>query len=467
MGTIYSVSQITKYLKGLIEKDAILGKVSVKGELSNVTYHSSGHIYFTLKDNDAALSAVMFSNRASGLSFRLEAGMEVIVSGSFGVYEKTGRYQIYAESIKKSGTGELFEKYLELKQELEDAGMFSDLYKRDIPVYIKRLGVVTAPTGAAVRDIINITRRRNPYVEILLYPAKVQGTGGARTIVKGIEVLDKAGVDVMIVGRGGGSIEDLWEFNERIVAEAIFASNTPVISAVGHETDFTIADFVADLRAPTPSAAAELAVYDYREYQSDLSEYRQNLENSMLNALNVRKLKLKQYEKLFRDKRPDAVVNSKRMRLSEAENELRQLMRDMLTERRNRLLDAERRLPERVKEVHLSYRNRLLDIERRLPVRIREMNLLYRSRLSDIERRLPENMEALLKEKRHTIAIYAGELKAVSPLEKLTMGYSFVTDDKGKAVRDVDKVNIGDTVNIHMLNGKVTADVKGREKIEH
>ncbi|MBR1523613.1 MAG: exodeoxyribonuclease VII large subunit, partial [Lachnospiraceae bacterium] len=245
MAKVYSVSEITSYLKGLFSRDPLLKSLSVSGELSNVKYHSSGHIYFTIKDEGASLSGVMFQSDARSLHFRLADGLKVEITGFIGVYDKAGSYQIYARQIKREGRGELYEKYLKLKDELEERGMFADEYKQAIPEYIKRLGVVTAATGAAVRDIINITRRRNPYVEIVLYPAKVQGEGAAESVARGIDVLDKAGVDVIIAGRGGGSIEDLWAFNEITVAEAIFHSRTPVISAVGHETDTTIADFVA------------------------------------------------------------------------------------------------------------------------------------------------------------------------------------------------------------------------------
>ena len=272
MTEAYSVSQVTSYLKGLISRDAMLRSIAVEGELSNVKYHTSGHIYFTLKDAGASLSCVMFSSDARSLNVRLKDGMKVEAAGRIDVYEKNGAYQLYARRIRAEGEGELYERFMELKQELEDMGMFSERYKQPIPAYVRRLGVVTAPTGAAVRDIIRTVRYRNPYVEIVLYPAQVQGKGAALSIAKGIEVLDGAGLDVIIVGRGGGSFEDLWEFNERVTAEAIFNADTPIISAVGHETDTTIADYVSDARAATPTAAAVLAVHEYAEFVSRLEE---------------------------------------------------------------------------------------------------------------------------------------------------------------------------------------------------
>ena len=263
MANIYSVVQINNYIRNMFESDFVLENVNVSGEVSNCKYHSSGHIYFTLKDKGSVLSAVMFAgNRTTGLKFKLTDGMKIVVTGKISVYEATGKYQIYARSIKEDGHGELYEKYLLLKKELEEMGMFDSSYKKQIPAHIKKLGVVTASTGAAIQDIINISTRRNPYIQIVLYPAKVQGEGAAESICRGIETLDRYGVDVIIAGRGGGSIEDLWAFNEEIVARTVFNCNTPIISAVGHETDYTIIDFVSDMRAPTPSAAAELAVAD-------------------------------------------------------------------------------------------------------------------------------------------------------------------------------------------------------------
>lgn len=265
MRNVYSVGQVNHYVKNMFTQDYFLRKVYVKGEVSNCKYHTSGHIYFSLKDETGTLSCVMFAGHRRGLAFRMKDGDKVVVGGAVDVYERDGRYQLYAKEITLEGAGALYERYLALKQELEDMGMFAREYKQPIPHFIHTLGVVTAPTGAAVQDIRNIAGRRNPYLQIILYPALVQGEGAAQSIVKGIQMLDEAGVDVIIVGRGGGSIEDLWAFNEEIVARAIFECKTPVISAVGHETDFTICDFVADRRAPTPSAAAELAVPETHE----------------------------------------------------------------------------------------------------------------------------------------------------------------------------------------------------------
>ena len=264
---VYTVKQVNAYIKNMFTQDFMLNRIYVKGEVSNCKYHTSGHIYFSLKDESGTIACVMFAGQRGGLSFHMREGQQIIVLGSVNVYERTGSYQLYANEIRLDGEGALYEKYQMLKQELEEMGMFAPEYKQEIPAYAKRIGVVTAPTGAAIRDIMNISARRNPYVQLILYPAQVQGEGAKESIVRGIRMLEMKEVDVIIIGRGGGSIEDLCAFNEEEVARAIFDCTVPVISAVGHETDVTIADYVADLRAPTPSAAAELAVWDYSRWR--------------------------------------------------------------------------------------------------------------------------------------------------------------------------------------------------------
>lgn len=273
----------------------MLQSIQVKGEVSNCKYHSSGHIYFTLKDGKGTITCVMFASNRSGLSFHMTEGQQVVVNGSVDVYERDGKYQLYAKQIQSDGAGALYERYERLKRELEERGMFAPEYKQPIPKYIKTLGVVTASTGAAVRDIINITTRRNPYVQIILYPAIVQGEAAVPSIINGIHAMEHFGVDTIIVGRGGGSIEDLWAFNEEAVAQAIFDCPIPVISAVGHETDTTIADYVADLRAPTPSAAAELAVYDIEQLQDKISEYTYTLQHMCRRVIQRYRKETEQY----------------------------------------------------------------------------------------------------------------------------------------------------------------------------
>ena len=343
MGNIYTVSQVNSYIKSMFAQDFALNKISVKGEISNCKYHPSGHIYFTLKDGGSQIGAVMFSSQRLNLKFRLEEGQQVVVQGTIDVYERDGRYQLYARQITREGTGDLYLRFEQLKQELEEMGMFDGSYKQPIPKYARRVGIVTASTGAAIRDIMNISARRNPYVQLVLYAALVQGTEAKYSIVRGIETLDAMGLDVIIVGRGGGSIEDLWAFNEEMVARAIFNCSTPIISAVGHETDVTIADYVADLRAPTPSAAAELAVFDYSQFEAKCQLYQRTLERTMKNRLERVRYRLNQCRLKLELYHPSRVINEKRQRLADLESRLTRVMSKRLEAYRHRLaLDSGR-----------------------------------------------------------------------------------------------------------------------------
>lgn len=379
----------------MFTQDYLLQSLFVKGEVSNCKYHPSGHIYFTLKDPNGVVSCVMFAGNRAGLSFRLAEGQQVIVGGAVDVYAKDGKYQLYAKQIVLDGSGLLYEKFEQLKRELEESGMFSAEYKQPIPKYIRTLGVVTADTGAAVRDIIQIAGRRNPYVQIILYPAIVQGEAAAASVVRGIRMLERASVDVMIVGRGGGSIEDLWAFNMREVAQAVFDCSVPVISAVGHETDTTIIDFVSDLRAPTPSAAAELAVADIREVLGEIEGYR---------------------------------------------NELQRLIQRKLQDSRTAARQAELRL------------------KAASPAgRIREKKM----RLLGMEERLQHRMEWLLQARRHEMEIYIQRMKGLSPLEKLSSGYSYVSDLSGRNIRSVKQVEEGQRVTVRVKDGSFEASVQG------
>ena len=391
--SIYSVGQINAYIKNMFTQDYLLGAVSVRGEVSNCKYHSSGHIYFTLKDEKAVLQAVMFAGNRGGLSFTLKEGQRVIVTGAVNIYERDGKYQLYAKQISRDGVGSLYEQFAALKKELSERGLFAEEYKQPSPRYIKTLGIVTADTGAAVRDIINISHRRNPYVELYLYPAKVQGEGAADTIVAGIEALERFGVDCMIVGRGGGSMEDLWAFNEEKVAQAIFDCSVPVISAVGHETDFTIADFVADLRAPTPSAAAELAVFEYQSFLAGLSEERRRLEVAMRRRLAFYEQELERRKLRVGRFRPDHQMAEKRLRLDACED------------------------------------------------------------------RLTGAMERKLREAVHRLELYAGRLKACSPLDRITGGYAFVTREDGNRLLSASEVSAGERLTLQLSDGIVRVQV--------
>ena len=394
MKNVYSVGQVNTYIKNMFAQDFMLKRISVKGEVSNCKYHSTGHIYFTLKDGAGAISAVMFAGNRRGLTFAMKEGDKVVVTGSIEVYERDGKYQLYAREIELAGAGNLYLKFEALKRELEEMGMFDASYKKPIPKYAKRVGIVTAPTGAAIQDIRNIASRRNPYVQLILYPALVQGEGAAASVVNGIRALDALGVDVMIVGRGGGSIEDLWAFNEEIVARAIFACETPVISAVGHETDTTIADYAADLRAPTPSAAAELAVFDYALVKEQIAGRRN------------------QFGRLLRNQ-----IGAARMRLSHIQTKIG----------------------------YLSPMNKLRE------------NRRYTAELQD---RMAMQMQQLVEQKKHRLALLAGALEGLSPIKKLSMGYSYVSDRNGNAVTDAAAVKKGEQLKITLLHGAIMAQVQ-------
>ena len=415
-GNVYSVGQVNAYIARMFSEDYLLRSITVRGEVSNCTYHSSGHIYFTLKDASGTLSCMMYAGkRLGGLSFPMKEGDGVVVSGQIRAYEKQGKYQLYAEQIIRDGVGLLNERFELLKKKLEEMGMFSEEYKQKIPRYIRRLGVVTAPTGAAVRDIIQIAHRRNPYVEILLYPVLVQGEGAPQSIVSGIRAMDRAGVDVMIVGRGGGSLEDLWAFNEEIVAEAVFECQTPVISAVGHEVDTVITDYVADLRAPTPSAAAELAVFDYNRFVADLGSFRAGLLQSMVGALA-------RYREKAAGCRRDLELRSPAMRLQTQKMAADQLL-GRLNQKMKERLEADRR----------------------------------KLAIGD---KLTYSMETMLRERQHELQLLAGDLEKNSPLARLAGGYGFVTGSDGRNVTSVRQLRKGEEITLRVRDGAVRAEIR-------
>lgn len=335
---IYSVGQVNNYIKNIITQDYMLKSITVRGEVSNCKYHSLGHIYFSLKDETGSLPAVMFKGNAiTGLPFRLQDGQSVVVSGSIGVYERDGKIQLYATKIKQDGIGRLYEEFERLKHKLNEEGLFDFDNKKTIPRYPKKVGIVTAKTGAAIQDIINIAKRRNPYVQLVLYPAKVQGDGAAATIVKGIETLDKMGMDTIIVGRGGGSIEDLWAFNEEVVARAIYAAKTPIISGTGHETDTTLADYAADRRAPTPSAACELAIPDVMTDINRLKSLENVLRLRIDNKVSLYKVKLAHLESKINMTNPINKLSGQMQYLSELYDRMKHTMTRHFENKKHRL----------------------------------------------------------------------------------------------------------------------------------
>lgn len=334
---VYSVGQVNNYIKNIISQDYLLKSIVIKGEVSNCKYHSLGHIYFSLKDETGMLPAVMFRSDTAGLDFRLADGQCVLVSGSIGVYERDGRYQLYAKQIKLDGAGKLFEELERLKYKLNEEGLFDFEHKKPIPAFPKKVGIVTAETGAAIRDIMNIAKRRNPYVQLILYPAKVQGEGAADTIVKGIKVLDAMDVDTIIVGRGGGSIEDLWAFNEEKVVRAIFEATTPIISGTGHEIDTTLADYVADLRAPTPSAACEMAIPDIMTSIRELNQLANALDMRMMNKVKLYRSNIDLYEAKLLRLSPEAKLKEQNQYLSDLYERMKRAIDRKYDDRRHRL----------------------------------------------------------------------------------------------------------------------------------
>ena len=337
MASVYSVTEVNSYIKHMFEQDFVLNNVYVKGEISNCKYHTSGHIYFTLKDKGGVIACVMFAGNRRGLNFKLEEGLKVTAFGSVNVYERDGKYQLYVREVQMDGQGDLYKRFEQLKAELLEMGMFDAAYKKPLPKYAMKVGIVTAKTGAAIQDIINVATRRNPHVQLYLYPAIVQGAEAAPTIVQGIRTLDELGLDVIIVGRGGGSLEDLWAFNEEIVARAIFSCSTPVISAVGHETDTTIADYVSDMRAPTPSAAAELAVFDYNAYIAEFRGYLELLTKTMRNKHRATKDLLNQYALRVKHMSPSNRLATKRQEIDDICTKMSERVKLKLERKRHEL----------------------------------------------------------------------------------------------------------------------------------
>ncbi len=418
MRTVYSVSQVNAYIRRMFEEDYLLPHLMVRGEVSNLKYHASGHIYFTLKDASGTLSCVMFAGRRRGLSFHMQEGDLVIVSGNVDVYERDGRYQLYAQQIIADGAGLLREQFERLRRQLEAEGLFDEAHKKPIPRFVRTLGVVTASTGAAIRDIIHVATRRNPYVQIILAPAAVQGEGAPESIVAAIHLLDRIGPDVIIVGRGGGSMEDLQAFNDERVARAVYECDTPVISAVGHEVDTVITDYTADLRAPTPSAAAELAVFEYDSFRRDLLMTQDRLTEQMERRLQADRQRTEQYRRHLR-------LLSPRMQLRDRRRQLA-LLRTRLDESMRRSVDDSRRRLERAGDP-------------------------------------AARMRAILERDRHRLQLAAGRLEAHSPAARLAGGYGYVETAGRKApaapVRSVADLTPGQMLRITLRDGHFTAQV--------
>lgn len=442
-----SVSALTKYIKRKFDVDPHLRDVHVRGEISNFKQHSSGHMYFTLKDEKARILAVMFSSQARFMKFSPENGMKVIVKGDISVYEPSGQYQIYIHEMQPDGIGELFLAYEQLRKRLECEGLFLQDKKRPLPLYPKTVGVITSPTGAAIRDIITTIKRRYPIVNILVFPALVQGDNAGPSIVKAIEKANSLNeIDVLIVGRGGGSIEELWAFNEEIVARAISQSIIPIISAVGHETDFTIADFVADMRAPTPTGAAELAVPHIEELMERLLQRKTRLLQAMTGRVRFEKQRLDRVQKSYAFRYPQRLYEQK----------LEQV--DKLTEF---LIRAASRLTELKKSQHESSHKRLIRNHPSEALSNAE-NRFDRSQ-KDLQRAM---MQILLKKQKEFDRVIS-TLQALSPLKIMERGYSLAYDDNNRLVKSIRQVNENESLQIQLSDGSILCNVQEIKESEN
>ena len=411
-----TVGELNNYIKGVLERDAFLNRVYLKGEISNFKNHTTGHLYFTLKDDTSRINAVMFASAARNIEFKPEDGMNVLVVGRISAYPVAGSYQIYVESMQPDGIGNLYIEFEKLKKKLEQKGLFRPEHKKRIPKYPSRIGVVTAPTGAAIKDIMSTIKRRFPSCEVILFPSLVQGASAAPNIVEQIKKADAFGLDTLIVGRGGGSIEDLWAFNEEIVANAIYECNTPVISAVGHEIDFTIADFVADLRAPTPTGAAEMAVPTVMDTLNIINQYKIRLNKNIKNMVNNKYIELRNLKQSYILKNPMAMYEVKMQKL------------DTLVEQNNRVITA------------------IIDNKKTKLEKVKDAYIL-KNPLTIIDG-CKKNYDVLLS-----------TLKALNPLGILEKGYSVVKKDN-EIIKDIKKLKKEDELNIKFMKGEIKATVK-------
>ena len=432
------ISELNEYIKVMFDENTFFHRIYLKGEISNFKNHTRGHLYFTLKDEEARISAVMFFNNARLLNFTPEDGMNVLVRGRISSYPAQGTYQIYVETMEKDGLGNLFVEYEKLKKKLELEGLFSIEHKKKIPKYPKKIGVITAPTGAAIRDILSTIKRRYPIAEVILFPSLVQGASAAPEIVSQIKKANTYDLDVLICGRGGGSIEDLWAFNEESVARAIFASTIPIISAVGHEVDFTIADFVADLRAPTPTGAAEKAVPTTLDLINLIAEKKLRLNALLSNTSKIKNQQLEHLKNSFVLKNPMVLYELK-------EQKLDRLLEQLNGSIKNQIGKAQTKF-EALKN-HYILKN---------PLKMYEG---YQSDLKKEEMRLKNSIQIILENKKHQHELMVNTLKLMNPLNILEKGYS-VTTKNGEVIKDANVLMPEDIIDIQFRKGRVKAVVK-------
>lgn len=442
---ILSIKELNRYIRMKLESDTLLTEVWIRGEISNFTHHSSGHMYFTLKDADSRIKSIMFASHNQRLPFIPKEGTRVIARGNVSVYERDGQYQFYATHMQPDGIGSLYLAFEQLKQKLEREGLFAPERKSPLPRFPKVIGVVTSPTGAAVRDILTTLQRRYPQAAVVLYPVLVQGKGAAPSIVQAIERLNAMGeADVLIVGRGGGSLEELWAFNEEAVARAIYTSAIPTISAVGHETDFTIADFVADLRAATPTAAAELAVPHSAELKALIGQREQVLQRGLQHQVSQARERLRRLQKspALLQPRRSLLQHAERLDMLQSRMESRMLSRTQLT------ISKYGRLHERLLRYHPQ-----------------DALLLAKRRQRDAERLLRTAMSAMLRDKTQELSYGIRQLDALSPLKVMARGYSLVYDEDGQTlIKSLSDVEPGDMVKVKMTDGELDCQVWGMKR---
>src|SRR5213594_2686557 len=437
----WTVSELTAKIRDLLAKN--FTDITVQGEISNCREAQSGHVYFTLKDDRAQVRCVFIKQQQRGIKFRPEDGLQMTVRGSISVYETRGEYQIYVENLEPIGLGALQLAFEQLKKRLEAEGLFDPAHKKSLPLLPSRIGIITSPRGAAVRDVVRILTRRFPNVHLTVYPVRVQGEGSAEEIVKALKFFNKAKlVDVLILTRGGGSMEDLWSFNEEIVARAIFASEIPVISGVGHETDFTIADFVADVRASTPSAAAELVVQTRREFDKHIADLRGALAEQMRYRILVFSRRIHELSARPGFRRPLDLLRQQRQRADEMTARLALGIRARLEQSRKRFNTAHLRI------VSFDFRVKIAAFRLRLEKRAAELGV---------------RMERLLRRKRDRLEKLFLQLQERSPLRVLERGYAIATDAAGTVLRDAAQVGLGDSVALQLHRGRLTTEVKKKD----
>lgn len=436
-----SVKELTQRIKACIERESALNNVWLRAEISNFTHHTRGHMYFTLKDHHARIRAVMFAGHNRYLKFQPQEGMKVIARGEVNVYERDGQYQFYVKEMQPDGIGALYQAFEELKRKLEWRGWFASEHKKAIPSIPKRIGVVTSQTGAAIRDIITTLKRRFPIVEIIVIPVLVQGEHAPLSIKKGIELAQQIEhMDVLIVGRGGGSIEELWAFNDERVAEAIFQSTIPIISAVGHETDYTIADFVADLRAPTPTAAAELAVPLLFELEERVSTLRSNLKRALTRHIQDKRNQLLRIRQRYAFRLPQRMVRDKEQALDQVLLKIRQATEHLVLKKKQQVQQANMRLTHRSPQTKVEQ---------------------AKTQLVHLERQMQREMYTALQRKRDQLSYTVSQLDAFSPLKIMTKGYSLIYSKDQELYRSVKQIEPGQSVTVRMHDGQLDCQVWG------